>query len=76
MKNCTFCKAVTTPGYSTFTVDLGKCIVVIRNVPSDICTQCGEAYYSTAVMKKIYAIVDSLRSTLTEVAIVNYADAA
>jgi len=76
MKTCTFCKASTEPGVSTFTVDLGNCVVVIRNVPSDVCTQCGEAYYSTEVMQKLYEIVDSLRSTMTEVAIVNYPNAA
>ncbi|MDY6349622.1 MAG: type II toxin-antitoxin system MqsA family antitoxin [Selenomonas sp.] len=76
MKTCTFCKAPTEPSVSTFTVDLGNCVVVIRNVPSDVCTQCGEPYYSTEVMQKLYEIVDSLRSTMTEVAIVNYPNAA
>ena len=76
MKTCTFCKASTEAGFSTFTVDLGTCVVVIRHVPAEICTQCGEAYYATDVMKKLYQIVDSLRSTMTEVAIVNYPAAA
>ena len=71
MKKCTFCKAPTEAGFSTFTVDLGDCVVVIRHVPAEICPQCGEAYYSTEVMQKLYEIVDSLRNARTEVAIVN-----
>ena len=41
MKKCTFCKGTAQEGLSTFTTDLGDCIVIIRNVPSYICEQCG-----------------------------------
>ena len=76
MKACTFCKGSVKDGLSTFTVDLGTCIVIIRNVPSQICTQCGETYYSTEVMKQLYRIVDSMRDSMTEIAVVNYHPAA
>ena len=76
MHTCTFCKGKTEPGLSTFTADLGKCVVVIRNVPSDICTQCGEVYYSTEVMRQLYRIARSLQEGMTEIALVNYQPAA
>lgn len=72
MSKCVFCKGDTEPGLATFTVDLGKCVVVVRNVPADICTQCGEAYYSTEVTQRLYKIAQTLQENMTEVAVVNY----
>lgn len=76
MKNCTFCKGTTHNGKSTFTVDLDNCIVVIRNVPSQICKQCGETYYTTEVMQQLYQIAQSVRHTLSEIVVVDYSSAA
>ena len=61
---------------ATFSVDLGNCVVVIRHVPAEICTQCGETYYSTAVMQQLYKIAHSVQQNMTEVAVVNYQPAA
>lgn len=76
MKQCTFCKGTTQEGLSTFTVDLENCIVVIRNVPSHICKQCGEVYYSTEVMQQVYRIAQSVHDTMSEITVVNYRPAA
>ena len=76
MKKCTFCKGTLRDGISTFTVDLGNCIVIIRNVPSQICTQCGETYYSTEVMQQLYYIAQSMQQSMTDIAVVNYRPAA
>ena len=73
---CKFCKGETKDGFSTFTVDLDNCIVIIRNVPSQICSQRGETYYSTEVMQQLYNIAQSLRHSMTEIAVVNYRPAA
>lgn len=76
MTNCTFCKGDLQDSLTTFTIDLGSCIVIIRNVPSQVCTQCGEPYYSTEVMQQLYKIADSVRNSMTEIAIVTYHPAA
>ena len=76
MKKCSFCKGTAQEGLSTFTADLGDCIVIIRNVPSHICEQCGETYYMTEVMQQVYRIVQSVRETMSEITVVNYRPAA
>ena len=76
MKNCTFCKGTTKDGFSTFTVDLENCVIVIRNVPAQICEQCGETYYSTEVMQQLFRIAQDVRHNMTEIIIVNYQTAA
>lgn len=76
MRTCTFCKGETRDGFGTFTVDVGRCIVVIRHVPAQICAQCGEAYYSTEVMRQLYRIAQSVQVDVAEITIVNYQPAA
>jgi YgiT-type zinc finger domain-containing protein len=64
-------------GFSTFTADLGSCVIIIKNVPSRICGQCGEVTYNDAVAGRIEQIVTSVKNAaVTEIAVVNYAERA
>ncbi|MDR0445608.1 MAG: type II toxin-antitoxin system MqsA family antitoxin [Oscillospiraceae bacterium] len=73
---CFFCKGTYDDGLTTFMADLGRCIVIIKNVPSQVCSQCGEASYSDEVARRLEEIVDGVRGALTEIAVVNYSAAA
>jgi len=73
---CFVCKGELSDGFTTFMTDLGNCIVVIKNVPAKICSQCGEVSYSDEVAKKIEKIINSLRNSVSEVAITDYKTAA
>jgi len=71
------CKGALTDGFSTFTADMGKCIVIVKNVPSRICTQCGEASYSDNVARRLEQIVHSLIGSVnTEIAVVSFTEQA
>jgi YgiT-type zinc finger domain-containing protein len=71
------CRGALREGFSTFTVDVGSCIVIIKNVPSRICGQCGEASYSDTVALRLEQIVNSIKKTAaTEIAVINYAERA
>ena len=71
------CKGSTFNGFSTFTTDMGGCVVVIKNVPSYICEQCGGAAYNSEVAKQLEQIVkDITKSASAEVAVVNYSNKA
>ena len=72
MKTCFYCKGTMTATKRTHVVDLGKCVVVIRNVPCMECSQCGEAYYTDDVQQRLDEIVKAVSSVMTEVAIVEY----
>ena len=71
---CFMCKGSLHDKPTTFMVDIDKCIVVVKNVPSQVCRQCGEASYVTNVAKQLEDIVNSLRTSMTEIAVVSYAD--
>jgi YgiT-type zinc finger domain-containing protein len=74
---CFMCKGKTQNSFSTFTTDIGNCIVIIKNVPSQICDQCAEVSYSDDVARRLEQIVNSIKdSALTEIAVVNYTDRA
>lgn len=74
---CFMCKGTMRDGRSTFTTDLGKCIVVIKNVPSCVCSQCGEISYSDEVAQRLEQIVQTVTlSVAAEIAVVSYSEKA
>jgi YgiT-type zinc finger domain-containing protein len=77
MMACFMCKGSVRNGLSVFTADLGGCIVVIKNVPSDVCGQCGEASYSNDVARRLEQIVQNItHSAAAEIAVVSYSEKA
>lgn len=42
-QRCPICGGRRVPGATTFAVDLGFSVVVVRNVPAQVCAQYGEA---------------------------------
>lgn len=58
------------PGTTTFTVDLGFGVVVVRNVPALVCDLCGADWLEDSVAEKLELIVEQarLKSPVVEVA--------
>jgi len=76
MNTCFMCKGHMENKLTTFMVDVGNCIIIVRNVPSQVCTQCGEVSYTDEVAEQLERIVSTLRDSMTEIAVVNYHPAA
>ena len=51
--NCFMCKGDLEDKNTTFMVELDNCIIIIKNVPSQVCKQCGEVSYSNEVAKQL-----------------------
>ena len=74
---CFMCKATVREGFSTFTSDMGGCIVVIKNVPSRVCDQCGEVSYNSEVARRLEQIVKNITvAASAEIAVVTYSEKA
>ena len=73
---CFFCKGDMKDGTTTHFTDLGSCMVIIKNVPCYTCLQCGEIVYRLDVGERIEEIINALKHSPTEVAIVHYSNAA
>lgn len=72
--NCFFCKGKIEDKPTTYVSDFENCVVIVRNVPSQVCSQCGEVSYSYEVAEQLEKIVNAARSLVSEVTIVNYND--
>ena len=73
---CFMCKGEIISSTTTFMVDLGNCIIIVKNVPCFQCSQCGEISYSDEVAKRLEKIVDTLKNTVTEISVIDYKTAA
>jgi hypothetical protein len=66
------CKGTTEDRLTNFIADLGNCIIIVKGVPSQVCTQCGEVSYSNDVAEQLQKIVNATKNAMTEIAVVNY----
>ena len=71
---CFMCKGNLEDKYTTFMAEVDNCIIIIKSVPSQVCSQCGEVSYSHEVAKRLEDIVSIMHKSLTEIAVVNYSD--
>jgi YgiT-type zinc finger domain-containing protein len=56
---CVICQfGETEPGTTTVTLTRGETTVVIRDVPAQICTTCGEEYVDAATGKRLTEIAE------------------
>jgi YgiT-type zinc finger domain-containing protein len=56
---CAICRhGETASGLATFTLTNESTTIVFREVPADICTNCGEEYVGAEVAGRLYKIAD------------------
>lgn len=72
--NCLMCKGNLENKNTIFLVELDNCIIIIKNVPSQVCRQCGEVSYSNEVAKQIEKLVNSVRNSIIEITVINYTE--
>ena len=72
--NCLMCKGSLENKLTTFMVELDNCIIIVKNVPSIVCKQCGEVSYSDEVAKQLEKLVNAVRNSITEITVINYTE--
>ena len=61
--NCVICKqGETHPGVVTVTLQREKTTVIIKDVPADVCENCGEYYLSEETTRKVLAQAEAAAS--------------
>lgn len=58
---CALCGGARKAGKTTFTVDMGFGVVVVRDVPATVCSQCGADWIADGVASKLESIVEDAR---------------
>jgi YgiT-type zinc finger domain-containing protein len=72
IKQCPLCGGGMDDGIATMPFFIAEKIVVIKNVPAEICADCGEAYMKSFVVGEIEKILDRLEELHSEVSIIYY----
>jgi len=71
---CVICKqGGTRPGTTTVTLTQGESTIVVKNVPADICENCGEYYLSEEISSQIMAMAEEAVQLNHEVEVIQYA---
>ncbi|MCC8029454.1 MAG: type II toxin-antitoxin system MqsA family antitoxin [Lachnospiraceae bacterium] len=75
---CVYCGGNVKNDVADYIEKIGNYIIVIKNVPCEKCSQCGEEYFSSTVARKIESILNSIQKISSEitVTIIDYAQAA
>jgi len=72
MERCPLCTGEKTRGITTYSVDLGFGVVVVRDVPAKICNQCGEEWIEPSVAEELERIVNTARHARCQVEVVSF----
>mgnify|MGYP001580144747 FL=1 len=71
---CVICRhGETALGLVTVTLQREGTVVIMRDVPANVCRNCGEYYLDEAVAAKVYSEADAAAARRAEVEILRYA---
>ena len=65
MKNnnrCPICNGKKEFSTTTFTVDLGTNLIVVRNTPATVCSNCGEEWIDDTIAEQLEDIVNEAKA--------------
>lgn len=70
---CLICKhGETQPGYTTVTLDREGFLLVVRDVPAQVCVNCGEAYVDESVTAQLLETAEEASQAGAEVDVRRY----
>ena len=70
---CLFCKVGSTkPGFVTVTLHRGSSTIIFREVPADVCENCGEYFLSEEVTEKLLERAEEAVTRGAEIKIIKY----
>ncbi len=70
--NCFLCKGILGDGLTTHTVNLDRCIIIIKHVLCIICEQCGETYFDDETTARLDKIIGKVKNVVSDVAILEF----
>ena len=71
---CFFCKGELERVNEAFMVESGERIIVVKNVPSNVCAKCGQKSFENDVARRLEKIVNKAKEAIEEVAVVQYSE--
>jgi len=59
-KRCSYCKGDLEEGKSEFMARVDDEVIIIREIPGYVCNQCGEAFFTPEISRKIDKIMEDV----------------
>ncbi len=72
IRKCPLCGGEMCDGITTAPFFVGEKIIVIKDVPAEICSECGESYMKSSVVDGIEKLLDRLEDLQSEMSVVHY----
>jgi len=72
-RKCPLCGGEIKNGTTTFTVDFETGVIVVRHVPAEVCTQCGEAWIADEIGAELEKTVDTSRKQSRQFEVIDMA---
>ncbi len=72
VKRCPLCGGEMKDGITTIPFLSGDRVTVIKNVPAEICSDCGEACMKSSVVDKIESLLDRVEALHSEMSVLHY----
>ncbi len=69
---CPLCGGKKIPGKTTFTIDLGFGLFVVRDVPASVCSQCGEEWIDNQTAKHLEEYIQKARGRKYQFEVIRY----
>jgi len=69
---CFMCKGETEQKLVNYLLDVDNRIIIIKEVPANVCKQCGERYFDDDVMGNLEKIIEDVKNVSIEISVVNY----
>ncbi len=73
---CIACGASAIKGVTTSVTDLSTQLIIVRNVPCYKCVECNEIIYTADVVQHLEAIIESAKSLMQDISIIDYSKSA
>ena len=71
--SCPLCGGRKQPGTTTFTADLGFGVIVVRDVPATVCSQCGADWISDDVASRLEVLAEEAKAKRLQVKVMSLA---
>lgn len=73
---CPMCGGSIKKDHTNLPLEFETGLLYLKNVPAEICNQCGEVFVSDSVAGKLEDIVSKAKKQKVEIEVVSYQDAA
>ena len=69
---CPICRGSMKRGRTNLPVEIGEGLLFIKNVPADICSQCGEAFIPDKVANLLEKMINKARASHIDMGVISY----